>query len=194
MTAEELGIPELDLAMQATAPPSSWVKWGTMARSSPVPSGCGYHFYTSDDKFAGAWKRPEVLPASGVGAAVEVNYTTLAGTPLVWVLFDVYRKRWLARRWQSLGVRMFVDLNVAHRFQPYNLLGVPPGWSAYATRKHHGGTEADQVQDFEAATERAGGNPVTFCVFGGGRKTRSLCERMGWHWIAEHQKSVRGLT
>src|SRR6185437_4926891 len=92
----ELEIPTLDISMQAmTADALPFVRWGSVARATPVQGT--YHFYTQDEKFLTVWDNPHWVPNSGCRAAVEVNYSTTPDLPVVPVLWDVYRKRWLAR-------------------------------------------------------------------------------------------------
>lgn len=110
-------------------------------------------------------------------------------------LFEgIYRKRWLARRWQSRGVRIVVDLNVDPVFRDMSLLGVPEGWRAYAVRQQAGiGLDAIEA-DFEHAAQHAGSRNLLFCVFGGWKKIRDLCAERNWQWCPEDLHRARGST
>lgn len=190
MTADDLDIPTLDPAMQATRLVTPVTKWGTIARSRAM--GGTYHFYTADYKFSALGDRPGIVPASGCRVAVEPNYSTQPGDDPEAVLAYVRRKRALARGWQAHGVRIVVDLNVEPEFRDLNLLGVPPGWSAFAVRcQKLIGWDVIEA-DHEAARRVAGGNPRLFVVFGGGRAARSYCERRGWAHVHEHAHLATG--
>lgn len=192
LTAEALGIPMLDLGWQAEIVPQRWLKWGTVPRRSQV-WGAGYHMYARDYKFAGLWKDPHAMIRSGVEQVVEVNYTTYSDQPLASVLYDIYRKRVLSRYWGELGVKLFVDLNVMPMYCDWNLLGVPRGWKAYATRKHRGVPLEAVEAEHDLACEHAGTQEIVFVVFGGGAPTKELCAKRGWEWVLEQCRLVRGL-
>jgi hypothetical protein len=54
--------------------------------------------------------------------------------PPALAIYQIWRKRWLGRYLQHYGKRIFVDLNVAAEHAGINLLGIPKGWRAFATR------------------------------------------------------------
>jgi len=189
-TADQLGIPELDPAMQARELVAPVTKWGTIARSAPMAGT--YHFYTSDYKFSALLKHPMRLVDAGCSVAVEPNFSTWPGRPVAEVLADVCRKRAVAREWQRAGVRILVDLGVAPEFRALNLLGVPPGWSAYAVRCHAGVDWAVIEADHAAASAIAGGPPSPFVVFGGGKEAVDRCPAAGWIHVPEHRQVVEG--
>ncbi len=189
LSAQELGIPRLDLSMRATGLVAPITKWGTLARSSPMPGT--YHFYADDYKFSAIHKHPMKLVESGCAVAVEPNFSTWPDRPLAQVLADICRKRTLGLLWQSAGVKLLVDLNVSPEFREVNLLGVPEGWSAYAVRAHENVDWSVIEADYRAAYQRAG-CPILFCVFGGGKASRARCEAQGWIHIPEHRHVVAG--
>ena len=183
------GIPILDPNMQAERiePPAR--KWGTIARTAHHPGT--YHFYAWDFAFTGLVRDPLALVRSGCKVAVEANFTLEDDTPRALAIERIYQKRRLARIWQEHGVRIVVDLNV-----PANgleLLGVPAGWRAYATRKHKCMPLATIWDDHERAVRHAGTRDILFCVYGGGRAVRDICRRHALTWIPEHAQVVRGI-
>ena len=101
-------------------------------------------------------------------------------------LFQIYRKRWLARWWQSVGIRVFVDLNVAEQFYDLNLLGVPNGWKAWATRGYNERVDSTE-REYQMAIEYAGTPSILFVVYGGGKKVKEACKSNGWAWFDEQQ-------
>jgi hypothetical protein len=186
-------IPELDLRFQATELVPPITRWGRIARTSKM-TGTYYH-YTDDYRFKAIWSHPDQLPDSGCRVAVEPNYSTWPTMDPARLREGIYKKRWLARHWQSRDVRIVVDLNVDPAFRDVALLGVPRGWRAYATR-HQSGIGLDEIEaDFELAARHAGGaGRVLFFVFGGWRKVRDLCAERGWHWCPEDLHRARGST
>ncbi len=185
----DFGIPTLDIHMQAEYVHLPFAKWGTKARNQRMPGT--YHFYTDDYKFEALWSNPTGIVNSACNAVVECNFSTGDQMPRIVGLHQIYRKRWLARYWQSQGVRVFVDLNVAPRFAEANLLGVPAGWRAYMTR---GSAESLPVLDAEyaMAVERAGTSAIEFAVYGGGREVALCCQARGYNWIPEALDEMRG--
>lgn len=131
-TDNEWGVPLLDLNMQAIMLNIPITKWGTIGRHGKMAGT--YHFYTDDYKFTALWGNPWPVISSSCVSVVEPNFSTHEQMPKAVALWDIYRKRWLARFWQSYGVRIFVDLNVEPHLMELNMLGVPHGWMAYATR------------------------------------------------------------
>lgn len=186
------GVPTLDPAMQATAADLAGLvaKWGTIGRRRRMRGL--YHFYAHDYKFAGLWRHPTTLTRSGCRAAVEANYSITDETPAAEALWSVFRKRCLARFWQARGVRIFADLNVGASRLALGMIGIPAGWTAYATRKHRGVPLRLIEAEHEAACLRAGTDAITFAVVGGGRPMRRACDARGWHYLAEDSDRARG--
>ena len=187
----EYGIPALRLDMQAIAGdlPESWVKWGTVSRCRKAPHRAGLHFYTEDYKFSGLWAKPAQVGNARWQLAVEPNYSTGQGMPLAWVLYSLYKKRYLARTWQEQGVRVLVDLNVEPEFGRHALLGVPQGWRAYATRALENALKLVEY-DHALACQHADTSDILFVVFGGHFKTKLLCKNNGWVHVPEHAEEV----
>lgn len=184
-------IPALLPELQAWEVPHPVTAWGSQGAGRPMPGT--WHLYTHDYKFEPLWKRPERLLRSRPAATVEANFSTTPQTPLVVSLWHIYRKRWLARYWQSQGVRIFVDLNVSpelnepHEATPGhapNLLGVPEGWKAYATRAH-GNEPENLVAEYEVARRHSGEASPLFLVIGGGRRVKELSREYSWTWVPE---------
>lgn len=189
MTAEELGIPTLDLDRQAREVVFPVVKWGTAKRGENAGT---YHYYSDDYKFSRLWLDPSRVSSLTCVVAVECNFSTYAGMPRAEALWGIYRKRTLARLWQDAGVAILVDLNVEPCFRDLSLLGVPRGWNAYATRIHRSVPFAEIEADFAQAVAHAGRPDPLFVVFGGGQRIEVACRQRGWPWIPEHRQVVAG--
>jgi len=130
------------------------------------------------------WADPSKLINSRCAAIVELNASTNDQMPAAVGLWGIYRKRWLARYCQSCGIKVFVDLNVADKFREHNMLGVPQGWKAYATRALN--RQLDLVVcRYEQAKAHAGCEPV-FVTYGGGKESEAFCKGRGWVWIPEN--------
>lgn len=175
----DLGIHNLDPAMQIEASDIDWIKWGRVARSEPHTGGV--HFYTDDYKFNGVIEQPEQLAEIGVTAAVEPNISNNTAMPGALFLPGVWQKRATARRWQREGIRIAVDMNVESKFLAANLIGVPIGWRAYACRAYRG--DLDHLQQVAAQASDHAGGEILFFVFGGNVKVRNLCKARGWTWV-----------
>ena len=185
----EDGIPVLDPNMQAISVDAPIAKWGYYGRNKQVGT---YHFYTEDYKFEALWKDPSGLLNSGAVNAVEPNFSTNIQMPRALAIYQVFRKRWIARWWQSKGVRIFVDLNIERPFLEMNMLGVPKGWTAYFTRSIESFGLEDLDVQYQLAVEWADGKTPLFVVYGGGQPTRKLCLERGWLWIPENSHVMTG--
>lgn len=194
----EWSVPALlpELAADQVAAPV--LTWGTQA-AARVMRGT-WHMYTHDRKFEPLWRKPHRVLLSRPAAAVEPNFSTTDQTPFALNLWNTYRKRWIARYWQACGLRIFVDLNVdaglnasseALGGRAMNLLGVPCGWSSYASRAHANDPTA-LLAEWEVARRHSGREHPLFLVVGGGRGVRQLANDHGWMWIAEQQQQAHG--
>jgi hypothetical protein len=178
----EWGIPTLDVTCQADRV-SDCVKWGTIARSTPLPNST-VHFYTGDEKFFALLKEPLPLVDTGCLNAVELNISIHAAMPRALVISLIYQKRRVSSVWQGKGLPLFVDLNVPERFLDLNMLGVPVRWRPYANRAYAG--ELDHLDKaYALAIERAGDSNILYLVYGGGKPARDMCAARGWEWIPE---------
>jgi hypothetical protein len=135
---------------------------------------------------------------SGCSTVVEPNFSLTDQTCLAQAIWHVFRKRWMGRYWQARGLKLLVDLNVdASLNQPVedlggrrvNLLGVPRGWSAYASRAH--GNRPDQLEaEYEVAKDWSGIDHPLFLVVGGGHRVKSLARDNGWVWVPEQVETA----
>lgn len=188
-SANKAGIPELDITMQADELVEPFSVWGESARSR-VMTGT-YIFYTDDYKFTGLWRTPDKLLKSCCTVVVEANFSVRPRMPFPVAIYEIFRKRWLSRYWQSQGVKIIVDMNVAPYYLLLNLLGVPKGWTFYATRVHKG--EYDILNKvFELCCHHADTDAITFLVYGGSDTTTAArCQRNGWLWYPEKMHRQR---
>lgn len=190
-SADPWGVPLLDATRQADAVEFPVTLWGSQGQTRAMRGT--WVFYAADSTFDNLWANPGKVLTSGAPCCVEPNWSTADQTPLVCSLWGIYRRRWIARYWQSQGRRIFVDLNVHHRLlEPHEatagqapaLLGVPRGWRAYATRAHANRPEM-LAKEYEVAQHHADGSSVLFLVYGGGRRVEELAREHGWVWVAE---------
>lgn len=148
--------------------------------------GC-WSFYVDDYRFAGLWENPGQVLTSSPAAVIEPNYSVFEQTPTAVAVWATYRKRWLARWWASAGARVWVDLNVSETHAALNLLGVPRGWQAYATRGY-----SERLADLEREHALAvswGAGSATLLVYGGGRDVADWClDRLGVIHVAEGKR------
>jgi len=181
------GIPLLRLDRQAICLDTPLARWGRDVRKSRMRGT--WSFYTDDYRFNRLWSRPHDVVNSGAVAVVEPNWSIYPQTPRAAALWQIFRKRWLARWWQEHGIRTWVDLHVPECYAAENLLGVPGGWRSFATR---GDRAADLDAQYQRASFVAGAfGPVTFMVYGGGRQIEQLARSRGWLWLPEERDLVR---
>jgi hypothetical protein len=82
-------------------------------------------------------------------------------------------------------MRCWVDLNVAPRWWEENLLGVPLGWKAYATRVHKNDS-LQTISDLAYLAEcHAGTDQIKFAVWGHRQEIKALCAKEGWIYVDE---------
>ena len=188
----EYGIPNLDLSMQARALAAPIARWGQKSRHSPSQKTGTFHFYTEDYKFAALWRDPLTILLSHCTTIIEPNFSTNDMLPLAVGIYNTFRKRWLAAYWQKCGVSVIVDLNVASKFDQINLLGVPNGWLAYATRYYQDLGELELLRQFEIGKAKAGQDNILFCVCGGGKESFEICRKHSWLYIPQENHVVEG--
>lgn len=169
-STNEFGIPDLllDGSKFQPAVPDPVVVWGSVARTR-IMSGL-WLFYTDDRRFSRVWDDPGQVERTACGAVAECNYSTTETTSKAEALWNIYRKRWLARRWQEAGITVWVDLYVADAHHDVALVGVPVGWQRYAI---HAADRAlgDAELALELAATHSQGQPFTLLAYGGGRET-----------------------
>ena len=156
--------------------------WGAEARYKKMMS-C-YHFYVDDYRFDALFKDPMPLLLSGCKQIVEPNCSIHDQTPAPFALWQIYRKRFLARYLQECGLQVFADLNVSHRFMEFNRLGIPDGYNAFFTR---GVTGWENHLDLclEMAQRISGCDCPNLNVYGGGKDIEEWCHRHQLPYIGE---------
>lgn len=189
-TDNDWGVPLLDINMQALAFDQPYAIWGAGGRKARMNGT--WLFYTEDYRYTALWADPSPVLNTGAINAVEPNFSVYRNMPAAVALWQVYRKRWIARWWQSFGLRIFVDLNVASNHYGLNALGIPQGWRAFATRGYT--DRLDELhQEHEQACKFAGeGVTPLFLVVGGGKAVKAECMRNGWLWVTENMDAAKG--
>lgn len=149
-----------------------------------------YHFYVDDYRFEQLYKNPILLLQSGCRAIVEPNNSIHDQTPVAYGIYQIYRKRYLARYLQECGMQVWVDLNVSHRFAEYNLLGVPEGYNAFFTRGVSG-WQPHLEYNLELAQRISGYDKPNMYVYGGGKDIEEWCQQKGIRYLAEFMSHLR---
>jgi hypothetical protein len=184
----EWDIPSLlpDLQGVPVVPPV--VSWGTVSRLAHMPGT--WVFYVDDTRFSRALRDAVQLSGTGCNSAAELNISVFDSTPMAEALWAIYRKRYAARSWQELGIRVLGDLNGPERYLRLNLLGVPKGWRAYATRGYQ--ARPDSLETEWAVMREWSCGTGTLLVYGGGQKIREMCLGLdGTVWIPDHMAEFR---
>jgi hypothetical protein len=197
------GIPDLLLSMQGDLLDAP-LAYGSVRRTGDY-RGRTVHFYVDDSRFnvlgnaveyGGAfwklWERPERIVTSCAPSFCEVNFSTSNTLPRAHALWQIYKKRYLSRYFQEKGMRCFVDLNVASRWQDENLLGIPLSWRAFSTKVHRSTTLEELTDQAGYAESIRGSDDLLFVVFSNRSEVRELCQRQGWVYCDEG-KSIFGL-
>ena len=175
-------IPNLLLDMQAGHLELPLSTWGANSRLRKDVTT--YHFYVDDYRFEHLFKDPTNLLASGCKAIVEPNCSLHDQTPIAYGLCQIYKKRWLARYMQECGVKVYVDLNVSHKFIEYNKMGVPKGYNAFMTRGLIGWMESLK-SDLKVAQEISGLEKPNLIVYGGGEEVKAFCMEHGLLYLTD---------
>lgn len=188
----QAGIPTLDLSRQATAIPSPVIQWGSRrgGRKNNIVGAGTLHFYTDDYRFERLWRDPSPVTNSHLGAVVEPNFSVYVDMPPALALYQIWRKRYLARLWQHAGLSVLVDLNVAATYTALNLMGIPKGWRAFATRGYQDWLDDLENQYDIAKTLAKPETPLMF-VYGGGEAVAEFCQQhLLWH-IPDERTAIR---
>lgn len=175
-------IPNLLLDMQAGHVELPLSPWGANSRLRKDVST--YHFYVDDYRFEALFKDPIKLLMSDCKAIVEPNCSCHDQTPIAYGISLIYKKRWLARYMQECGVKVYVDLNVSHKFIEYNKMGVPKGYNAFFTRGLDGWMESLK-SDLAVAQEISGLERPNLCVYGGGEEIKAFCREHGLLYVTD---------
>lgn len=162
--------------------------WGINARCKKGIST--YHFYVDDYRFENVWRHPEKVALSGCREIVEPNFTLHLNMPIGYGLHLIYKKRWIARWLQGCGIGIWVDLKVSAKYRELNLLGVPNGYNAFATRAYN--EDLDSLEaEFAIAQRVSGKEAPNMIVYGGGKMAKKFCQERGLVYLEQHMISMR---
>lgn len=133
-----------------------------------------YHFYVDDYRFEQLFKDPILLLQSGCRAIVEPNVSIHDQTPVAYAIYQIYRKRYLARYLQECGLQVWADLNVSPHFERWNALGIPQGYNAFFTRGVSG-WQPTLDRHLEMARRISECDHPNLVVYGGGKDIADWC-------------------
>lgn len=160
--------------------------WGADSRLRKDIATCC--FYVEDYRFEAIWKDPTIVINSGCAAVVEPNLSLFDTTPIAFGLQQIYKKRWIARYYQECGIKVYADLNVARKFQKYNMLGIPKGYNAFATRGYTDRVEY-LLEEIEVARRISGLQKPNMIVYGGGAKIESIAKENGLIYVEQFMQN-----
>ena len=145
------------------------------------------HFYVDDYRFESVWKNPAKILAGNATAIIEPNFSLFDTTPLSYGIYLIYKKRWIARYLQECGIDVYIDLNVSSKFDKFNMMGVPKGYNAFATRGFVG-----RLQDeFDMARSISGKSVPNLIVYGGGKEIQEFCVRHTLVYIHDYMTAKK---
>lgn len=176
-------VPTLDIYNQADVVTSPVIVWGIEKRTRKIDGGTVL-FYVDDYRFEAIWDNPSQIIDIGCAVMAEPNLSIYDTMPVSYALHLIYKKRWIARYLQMLGVKILVDLNVSVKFAEYNLLGVPEGWNAFSTRGYLERTDYLE-HEIEIAKRVSGKETPHMVVYGGGRKIQEIVARHNLIYIEQ---------
>lgn len=190
----EWDIPLLDINMQAQYLDLPLHGWGTISRKARNASQT-IHFYVDDYRFNAIWKEPDKLVQCNPINVIEPNYTTSHEMGRAMILWLTFKKRWIARYWQTQGIRIFVDA-FAPEFENINFMGVPKEWAAFATRYLGVNPSGDiggweQVEEtYAKCREYSTAENLIFVVVGVRKDIEAKCAERGWFHVLEFNQKL----
>lgn len=143
-----------------------------------------YHFYVDDYRFEAIWDNPSAIIESGCKNIVEPNCSLYETTPISYGIFQIYKKRWIARFLQDYNINIFIDLNVTEKFASYNRMGIPEGYNAFFTRGYESRLN-NLEKELVIAQEISGLDNPNLVVYGGGKKAKEFCYKKNLTCISE---------
>lgn len=170
-TDNQWGVPELPLTADPRGIIDPVVAWGSVGRERQMPGT--WHFYVDDYRFAKLLAEPLRLLQTGCTAACEPNISAFEQTARWEALATIGRKRAIAATWAAHGLKVVVDLCFPVEHRTLALLGVPHGWTTYATRGYADRPD-ELVAEWELARHHSGGSAILMVV-GGGEPIAHLC-------------------
>lgn len=176
-------IPTLRMDMQAREVSLPFLCWGEQKRTQNLLGLGTMHFYTDDYRYTALYNHPEQILRANPRNIVEPNYSLFDDMPVAFALQRIYKKRWIARAMQDRGIRIFVDLNSAQKFYRLNMLGVPMGWSTFATRGYSERLE-NLAFEYEIAKNWSQNNELLFVIYGGGTACRRFAQEHGCVYVS----------
>ena len=183
-TDNDWEIPILDDSMQATSVDIPFLCFGEQKRTLDLQGNGTVHFYTDDYRFSAVYEHPEKIVQHHPRNIIEPNFSLYLDMAPAFGLQAVYKKRVVARMMQDRGIKVFVDLNVAQKFIKLNLIGVPRGWRAFATRGYSDRLPALELEyRIAEASAAAGGRKPLFVCYGGGQLCKDFCKEVGGVYI-----------
>lgn len=174
-TDNDIEIPTLRIDMQAQDITNPFLCWGEQKRTTNLLGLGSMHFYTDDYRYTALYDHPEQILRANPRNIVEPNYSLFSDMPIAFGMQRIYKKRWIARAMQDRGIRVFVDLNVNQKYYKLNMLGVPMGWRAFATRGYSDRL-ANLSYEYDIACSWAKGEEPLFVIYGGGIECRRFAQ------------------
>ena len=179
----QFGIPMLlEQPMDQSAIDAKWVRLADRNRRWRAAEPTTLNFYFDDVRYGRIESRPDLVMHRGdIAGVVEANFSTAYNWPRVLNLHQIYRKRQLARRWQELGLTVFVDTHVADTVRHMSLLGVPRTHALYASKWVRSRGFQDLDAEWRMICEHRGDDRGVFVVWGGySPATTQAIEARGW--------------
>ena len=201
-STNEYGFPDLDPNLLATPDMVPSITWDRTPETSspevlsqayfchssrPYPegrSGGTLGFFTEDWRFDYMWEMKwredfaNLLLQEDWNCVVEPDFSPWGDMPLIQRQWQVYRGRWCARYWQSLGIYIIPNLIAEHRthMNTWAFAGVPTPCPVLAVQcrhiNHHGATWDHFYKEMAIACDIL--NPEVLVIYGGGENQKYI--------------------
>jgi len=106
-----------------------------------------------------------------------------------WIMGQIRKKRAISRRFQQMGIPVWIDLSIRPDCANLAFYGVPDGWKCYSLRKP---LAKDLLRMAELAEQKAGGD-ILLIVYGGSEVVKHICHERKWHYQPEYEPPRRTL-
>jgi hypothetical protein len=142
-------------------------------------------FYTHDSKFEAVWydiaEVTEKLLAQEWMGIVSPNYSLWSHQPRIIQMWQVYRSRYVARYWQSVGIKVIPDIDwIDDESFKYNLLGIPVGVETISLQVHTSLKSKAEEQQREIGIKRICTElqPKTVLIYGASPQWKTTIEEL----------------
>lgn len=164
-----------------------FVAWGSRSRYAAFTGT--YHFFVDDFRFEALWNCPDKITGLNFKETilVEPDFSIPDDSDFPIFLYQLYRRRYLSRYWQSLGFRIIPNISAHSEFVSSVFDGISKDCQLYVTSGIATIPDLVSMQfDFIPS------DSASLIVCGGNKAVRSFCESTNRIiWVPAHRQAVR---